>query len=365
MFARTAFSATFLHTRKANTMSKKSITVGNIKIGGGAAVSVQSMTNTNTADPKKTIAQINALAQAGCQIVRLAVPNSESARAIYQIKSQTSLPIVADIHFDHRLALLALDAGVDKIRINPGNIGDSGRVRQVVDSCRAKNVPIRIGVNGGSLEKDILAKHGHPTPQALVESALGHVEILHRLDFDQICISIKSSDVRTTVDAYRLLAQTVDYPLHLGVTETGVPEHGIVKSTVGIGSLLYLGIGDTIRVSLTDDPVREVAVGRSILKSLGLATGGIDIISCPTCGRCKLDIIGLVKQAGQRFSNIDKPLKVAIMGCVVNGPGEAKEADFGIAGGETDAILFEKGQIVGRVDYENILNALEEKIMNS
>ena len=346
-------------------MSKKSITVGNIKIGGGAPVSVQSMTNTNTADPEKTIAQINALEQAGCQIVRLAVPNSESARAIYQIKSQTNLPIVADIHFDHRLALLALDAGVDKIRINPGNIGDSDRVRAVVDSCRAKNVPIRIGVNGGSLEKDILAKHGHPTPQALVDSALEHVEILHGLDFDQICISIKSSDVRTTIDAYRLLARTVDYPLHLGVTETGVPEQGIVKSAVGIGSLLYMGIGDTIRVSLTDDPVREVEVGRWVLKSLGLTTGGIDIISCPTCGRCKLDIISLVKQAGQRFSGIDKPLKVAIMGCVVNGPGEAKEADFGIAGGETDAILFEKGQIVGRVEYENILNALEEKIMNN
>ncbi|MGI6030537.1 MAG: flavodoxin-dependent (E)-4-hydroxy-3-methylbut-2-enyl-diphosphate synthase [Eubacteriales bacterium] len=338
------------------------IHVGNVQVGGGAPIAVQSMCNTDTRDVAATVAQIHRMEQAGCDITRVAVVDQQAARAIYEIKQQVNIPIVADIHFDYRLALECVAAGVDKIRINPGNIGGDDHVKAVADACRTHNIPIRIGVNGGSLEKEILAKYGRPCPEALVESALYHVSLLEKFDFDQIAISIKSSNVQDMIDGYRLLSSETFYPLHLGVTEAGTYHMGLLKSAIGIGSLLCDGIGDTLRVSLTDDPVLEIGAGLDILKACGLREDGIRFVSCPTCGRCSIDLISLAKRAETELADIRKPVKVAIMGCVVNGPGEAREADIGIAGGGGEGILFKKGEILRRVPYDEILAALREEI---
>lgn len=340
----------------------KQIQVGGVAVGGGAPIAVQTMCNTDTRDVAATVAQINRMQAAGCDITRVAVINTEAAKAIAQIKQQTTLPIVADIHFDYRLALQCVQSGVDAVRINPGNIGDGERVRMVADACKERGIPIRIGVNGGSLEKDILQKYGSPCPAALVESALSHVRLLEQCDFYDIAISIKSSNVQHMIAGYRLLSERVDYPLHLGVTEAGTYHMGLIKSAIGIGSLLCDGIGDTIRVSLTDDPVKEIAAGIDILKACGIRQEGIRFVSCPTCGRTTIDLITLAQQAEQRFAHIQKPLKVAIMGCVVNGPGEAREADIGVAGGNGQGILFRHGEILRRVPYAHILDALQEEI---
>lgn len=336
----------------------KPVRVGDLTIGGGRPITVQSMCNTKTQDIEATIAQIGRLGAAGCQIVRLAVPDMEGARAIYKIKERVSLPIVADIHFDYKLGVESAQAGADKIRINPGNIGSKSNVAAVVAACRSRNIPIRIGVNGGSLEKEILAKYNGATPEAMVESAMGHVAILHQFDFDDIVISLKSSDVAKTIAAYRLMSEGCDYPLHLGVTEAGGRQMGTIKSAIGIGSLLCDGIGDTIRTSLTDIPEQEVTLGFAILKCCGLYKEGVEIISCPTCGRCQIDLIAIAQEAEKRLSGIRAPLKVAIMGCAVNGPGEAKEADIGIAGGRGEALLFKKGEIVRKVEGEHIVDEL-------
>ena len=335
-------------------MRRKSrqIRVGNVLIGGDAPVSVQSMTNTDTRDVAATVKQINALADAGCQIVRLSVYDTQCATALYEIKKQVSVPLVADIHFDHRLALLSIEAGIDKLRINPGNIGSMQKAKEVAHAARDRGIPIRIGVNGGSLEKDLLETYGGPTPEAMVESAMRHVDILESCGFYDTAISVKHSSVIKTVQAYELLAQKVDYPLHLGVTETGTVRVGVVKSAVGIGSLLLMGIGDTIRVSLAGDPVREVVAGYDILRSCSLYESGVEIIACPTCGRCGTDVEGIALELEKRVQHIKTPRKVAVMGCVVNGPGEAKEADIGIAGTGRDVILFKKGEMVERVPQE-------------
>ena len=321
-------------------MGKKTrqIQVGGVAIGGGAPICVQSMTNTRTADVERTLEQINRLHQAGCDIVRLTVPDLESARAFGKIRRQSPLPLVADIHFDYKVALAVAEEGADKIRINPGNIGDDDRVKAVVDACQQKNIPIRIGVNSGSLEKEILAKYGAPTAEALVESAMGHVQMLEACGFDDIVISMKSSDVNTMIDAYRLCAQQCSYPLHLGVTEAGTERMGLIKSAIGIGSLLHDGIGETIRVSLTEDPVKEIKAARDILKCIG-KRGGPQIVSCPTCGRTRIDLVKTAKEVEAALENVDKDIKVAVMGCVVNGPGEAREADIGIAGGIGEGLL--------------------------
>lgn len=340
----------------------KAVFAGKIKIGGGSPVSVQSMCNTKTQDVEATVAQIKRLEEAGCQIVRLAVVDMEAAKAIYKIKQQVSVPIVADIHFDFRLGVESVAAGADKIRINPGNIGSDSNVKAIVAACKGRNIPIRIGVNGGSLEKDILEKCSGDLPRAMVESAMGHVEILHRFDFDDIVISLKSSDVKNTIQAYRLMSQKTDYPLHLGVTEAGGRQMGTIKSAIGIGSLLCDGIGDTIRTSLTDIPEQEVEAGFQILRCCGLFHEGIEIISCPTCGRCQIDLISIANEVEKRLKNIKTPLKVAIMGCAVNGPGEAKEADIGIAGGKGEALLFKKGEIVRKITGEHIADELTEEI---
>jgi (E)-4-hydroxy-3-methylbut-2-enyl-diphosphate synthase len=339
-------------------MARKQITVGGVPIGGGATVTVQSMTNTKTSDTAETIAQIRRLLAEGCDIVRVAIPDLESARAVETIKSETSLPVVADIHFDYRLAIAAAEAGADKIRINPGNIGAEENVRAVTDICLKKGIPIRVGVNGGSLEKDILARFGGVTPEALLESALRHVRLLNRFDFDDICISVKSSDVALTIASYRLLSQAVDYPLHLGVTEAGTEYIGIVKSAVGIGALLAEGIGDTLRVSLTAPPEREVKAGIAILKSLGLRRVGAELISCPTCGRTRIDLIPIAEEVERRLTGLDRSITVAVMGCAVNGPGEARRADYGIAGGDGEGVLFKKGEIVGRAPMDRLADAL-------
>ncbi len=336
----------------------KAISVGGIQIGGGAPISIQSMCCTDTHDVKSTVAQITALADAGCQIVRLAVPDMDAAYALHEIRKASPVPLVADIHFDWRLALEAVKAGMDKIRINPGNIGDPERVRAVADACKAAGIPIRIGVNGGSLEKELLAKYGSVIPEALVESALGHVEILNRYDFDQICISIKVSNVPKTIAAYRLLAEQTKYPLHLGVTETGTAQMGSIKSAVGIGSLLCDGIGDTIRVSLTADPVEEVYCAKQILSACGLDASSPELISCPTCGRCRIELIRIASEVEARLKEIHAPLKVAVMGCAVNGPGEAREADLGMAGGNGEGLLFRKGEIVKKVPMDCIVDEL-------
>ena len=340
----------------------KRIMVGGAAVGGGADVSVQSMCNTRTSDVEATCAQINALAAAGCDIVRLAVPDMAAAEAISAIKERVSVPLVADIHFDYRLALEAAARGIDKIRINPGNIGSRERVEAVAKACAARGIPIRIGVNGGSLEKPLLEKYGHPTPEAMLESAKGHIRLLNDCGFDDICLSLKASSPALTVAAYRLAAEELPYPLHLGVTETGTAYEGVIRSAVGIGALLMEGIGDTIRVSLTADPVEEVKAGIAILKAAGLRTGGVRLVSCPTCGRTEIDLISLAREVERRLAGVERDITVAVMGCVVNGPGEAREADYGVAGGRGCGLLFKKGQIIGKVSEERLCDALLELI---
>ena len=340
----------------------RQIHVGPVAVGGGAPVSIQSMTNTPTHDVEATLGQIRALAAAGCDIVRVAVPDMAAARAIGALKAASPLPLVADIHFDYRLALEAAAQGIDKIRINPGNIGSPDRVKAVADACRTRGIPIRIGVNGGSLEKDLLAKFGGPTPEALVESALGHARLLEQFGFRDICISLKSSHVPTTMRAYQLMAARYDYPLHLGVTEAGTPELGILKSAAGIGGLLALGIGDTFRVTLTADPVEEIAAARQILKAIGLRREGPELIACPTCGRTQIDLIPMARQVEELLKGVDKPITVAVMGCAVNGPGEASHADVGIAGGKGEGVLFQHGRIVGKVPEDQLVPALMKLI---
>ena len=336
----------------------RQIAIGNVKIGGGAPISVQSMTNTKTTDTKATVAQIKALEAAGCDIVRLAVPDMAAAENIANIKRQVDVPLVADIHFDYRLALKAIEQGIDALRINPGNIGDEARVKAVVEAAKMKRIPIRIGVNAGSLDKKLLVKYGKVTAEALVESAMEHVHILEKLDFHDIKISLKAHDVPLTLDAYRLMSETADYPLHLGITEAGTVNTGIIKSAVGIGALLAEGIGDTFRISLTGDPVNEVKVANEILKALGLKEYGPTLISCPTCGRCNIDLPSIAAQVEKRLENVKKPVKVAVMGCVVNGPGEARDADIGIAGGKGEGLVFRKGEIIGKVPEDELIDAL-------
>ena len=340
------------------THKTRRIYVGGVAVGGGAPVSVQSMCSTDTRDVAATLRQIHALAEAGCEIVRCAVPDREAAEALRAIRAACPLPLIADIHFDYQLALIALDGGVDGLRINPGNIGERWKVQEVVKACADRAVPIRIGVNGGSLEKELLEKYGHPTAAAMVESALGHVRILEDLGFDRIKISLKASDVRRTVEAYRQLAARVDYPLHVGITEAGTTWSGTIKSAVGLGALLYDGIGDTLRVSLTGDPVEEVRVGWEILKSLELRERGPVFVSCPTCGRCQIDLIPIAEEVERRLHDLPKKLTVAVMGCVVNGPGEAREADVGIAGGKGQGLLFRHGEVVRKVPEAELAEAL-------
>ena len=336
--------------------------VGSVPVGGGAPVSIQSMLNTRTTDVEESLRQLRALAAAGCQIARLAVPDREAAAGFAKIVKESPLPLVADIHFDYRLAILAAEAGAAKIRINPGNIGGEDRVKAVVDVCRDRHIPIRIGVNGGSLDKKLLEKYGHPTAEALVESAFQHLELLEKQGFYDTCVSMKSSTVPTMVAAARLFRSKCDYPLHIGVTETGPVRQGLIKSAMGIGSLLLDGIGDTLRVSLTDDPVQEVYAARDILKAAGLRRDGVNIISCPTCGRTRIDLIGLVNRVDEALKDCKKPITVAVMGCVVNGPGEAREADIGIAGGDGCGLIFEKGQAVEKLPYDELLPALLKRI---
>ena len=340
----------------------KKINVGGVEIGGGASVSVQTMCNTKTWDVEATVSQIKAMQTAGADIVRIAIPDMRAAKAISAIKEQVNVPLVADIHFDYRLALEAAAQGIDKIRINPGNIGAEENVKAVADACRAKNIPIRIGVNAGSLEKRLLEKYGHPCPEAMVESAQGHVALLNKFDFDDICISMKASSVPLTIATYRLASEVFDYPLHLGVTETGTEWNGTIQSAVGIGTLLTEGIGNTIRVSLTADPVREVSTGIAIVKAAGLRPGGVRFVSCPTCGRTEIDLISLATEVEKRVRDIPRDITVAVMGCVVNGPGEAREADYGIAGGKGKGLLFKKGVVLGTYPYEELCDRLIELI---
>ena len=337
---------------------KKQILVGGVPIGGGAPVSIQSMLNTRTTDVAGSLRQIRALADAGCQIARLAVPDMEAARSFAEICRESPLPLVADIHFDYRLAIAASEGGAAKIRLNPGNIGGADRVRAVVEVCRARHIPIRIGVNGGSLDRELLKKYGHPTPEALVESAFSHIRLLEEENFTDICVSMKSSNVPLMMRAYQLMDKACDYPLHVGVTETGTEYMGTIKSAMGIGGLLCQGIGDTIRVSLTADPVREVYAAKAILKAAGLRREGVNIVSCPTCGRTRIDLIGLAGKVEEALRDCEKPLTVAVMGCVVNGPGEAREADIGIAGGEDCGVLFVRGELKERLPYDELLPAL-------
>ena len=340
----------------------RQIHVGGVPIGGGAPVAIQSMLNTKTTDVEGSLSQLRKLAAAGCQIARLAVPNQEAAKSFGEICKASPLPLVADIHFDYKLALLAAEGGASKIRINPGNIGGEDRVQAVVAACRERNIPIRIGVNGGSLDKKLLEKYGHPTAEALVESAFQHLELLEKYGFYDTCVSMKSSNVPTMVAAARLFRSKCDYPIHIGVTETGPVRMGLMKSAMGIGALLLDGIGDTIRVSLTDDPVEEVYAAKDILKAAGLREEGVNIISCPTCGRTQIDLIGLVNQVDEALKNCEKPITVAVMGCIVNGPGEAREADIGIAGGDGCGMLFEKGQQICKLPYDQLLPELLKRI---
>lgn len=337
---------------------KKKIMVGGVAIGGDAPVSIQSMLNTKTTDVEGSLCQIEALAAAGCEIARLAVPDQAAARSFAEICRESPLPLVADIHFDYRLAIAAAEGGAAKIRINPGNIGGADRVKAVVEVCRARGIPIRIGVNGGSLDQALLEKYGHPTAEALVESAFSHIRLLEEQNFTDICVSMKSSNVPMMMRAYQLMDKACDYPLHVGVTETGTEYMGTIKSAMGIGGLLCMGIGNTIRVSLTADPVREVYAARAILKAAGLRREGVNIVSCPTCGRTRIDLIGLANRVEETLKDCDKPLTVAVMGCVVNGPGEAREADIGIAGGEEGGVLFVRGKLKERLPYEELLPAL-------
>lgn len=340
----------------------RGVMVGDIMIGSKAPIVIQSMTNTDTKDVAATVAQIQALTKAGCEIVRVTVPDMASAKAISDIKRQISIPLVADIHFDYRLALAAIEGGVDKLRINPGNIGDESRVKEVVEAAKAKGIPIRIGVNGGSLEKELLIKYGTVTPEALVESASRHIEILEKLGFKDIIVSMKASNVPLCTKAYELFAQQYDYPLHVGITEAGTLYSGTIKSAAGLGAILSQGIGDTIRVSLTTDPVEEIKCARQILQSLGIRTFGVEIISCPTCGRTKVDLIRLATEVERLTSHIDKHITIAVMGCAVNGPGEAREADIGIAGGHGVGLIFKKGEIIKKVKEEELLDQLLEEI---
>ncbi len=340
----------------------RTVQVGNVRIGGDAPISIQSMTNTKTSDVEATVAQIQALEAAGCDIVRVAVPDMAAAEAITDIKARIRIPLVADIHFDWRLAIAAMRNGVDKIRLNPGNIGHSDRVGEVVAVAREMKVPIRVGVNAGSLEKELLAKYGRVCPEALVESAMNEVRLLERLDFDNIVIAVKSSNVPLSLAAYRLLAEQTEHPFHIGVTEAGTPYRGIIKSAAGIGSMLLDGLGDTLRVSLTGDPVEEVKAGREILRACGLYAKGIEFISCPTCGRTEINLIAIAEQVERALEGVDLPLKVAVMGCVVNGPGEARDADIGIAGGRDCAILFRKGEVVRTIPEDAIVETLVTEI---
>ena len=336
----------------------KQIKVGNVPVGGGAPVSIQSMLNTRTTDVEGSLEQLQALADAGCQIARLAVPDQDAAAGFAKIAARSPLPLVADIHFDYKLAIAAAEGGAAKIRINPGNIGGEDRVKAVVDCCKAHQIPIRIGVNGGSLEKCLLQKYGHPTAEALVESAFSHIALLEKYDFTDICVSMKSSNVPLMMRAYRLFSERSDYPLHIGVTETGTEYMGTIKSAMGIGGLLCMGIGDTMRVSLTADPVREIHAAKAILKAAGLRQDGVNIVACPTCGRTRIDLLGLANRVEEALADCNKSLTVAVMGCIVNGPGEAREADIGIAGGEDCGVLFIKGELKEKLPYEELLPAL-------
>ncbi len=340
----------------------KQIHVGGVTVGGGAPVAIQSMCNTPTEDVAATVAQIHALEEAGCEIIRVAVPNMAAAEAIPAIKKQISIPLVADIHFDYKLALRCAEGGIDKIRINPGNIGSHDRVRAVADACRERGIPIRIGVNGGSMEKELLHKYGGVTAEGLVESAMNHVHLLNECNFDDICISVKCSRVPVNMKAYQMLHEQTDYPLHLGVTEAGTPSMGVLKSAIGIGGLLCLGIGDTLRVSLTADPVEEVYAAKRILAAAGIRQTGPNLISCPTCGRTKYDMIPIANEVERRLRSCTKPITVAVMGCVVNGPGEASAADVGIAGGQGEGLVFRKGEVLYKVPQEKLVDALMEEI---
>ena len=340
----------------------RQINVGGVLIGGGAPVTIQSMTNTPTQDVTATVDQIKKLAAAGCEIVRVAVPDLEAARAVGKIKEASPIPVVVDIHFDYKLALEAIAAGADKVRINPGNIGGEDRVKAVAEACRQREVPIRIGVNGGSLEKSVLAKYGKVCPEAMVESAFAHIRLLNKFDFDNICVSLKSSSVPITMRAYQLMAEQSDYPLHIGVTEAGTVKMGTLKSAVGIGGLLALGIGDTMRVSLSADPVEEVYAARDILKAAGVRQEGPELVSCPTCGRTRIDLIALANEVEERLKSVDKPITVAVMGCAVNGPGEAAAADCGIAGGIGEGLLFQKGEIIKKVSQDRLVDELFQLI---
>ena len=340
----------------------KQIMVGGVPVGGGAPVTIQSMCNTRTDDVTATVEQILRLEAAGCEIIRVAVPDMAAAKAVGAIREKIHIPLVVDIHFDYKLALECVAAGCDAVRINPGNIGGEDRVKAVANACKAKGLPIRIGVNGGSLEKPLLAKYGGVTAEALVESAFGHIALLNRYDFDDICVSLKSSSVPITMAAYRLMSEKSSYPLHLGVTETGTPRMGVLKSAVGIGGLLAMGIGDTIRVSLSADPIEEVYAARDILKVSGVRKEGPELISCPTCGRTRIDLIGLAQQVEERLQTVTKPITVAVMGCVVNGPGEASAADVGIAGGDGVGLLFRRGEIVKKVPQEQLVDELFKMI---
>lgn len=347
-----------------NRAKTKTIKVGSLYIGGDYPVTVQSMTNTDTRNVETTVSQILKLERAGCDIVRCAVPDMEACEALAQITKRINIPMVADIHFDYNLALRAMDNGISALRINPGNIGSRDRVKLVAERAKEKGIPIRIGVNSGSLEKELLEKYGRVCPEALVESALRHIDILEKENFYDIVISIKSSNVIQMIESYRLISKKVEYPLHIGVTESGTIWRGTIKSSIGIGALLSEGIGDTIRVSLTDDPVEEVKVGREILKALGYITEGVTFISCPTCGRTQIDLINIAKEVESRLSNLNKNIKVAVMGCAVNGPGEAREADIGIAGGNGEGLIFRKGKIIRKVKENELINALIEEIEN-
>ena len=348
----------------------RKINIGNVSIGGGSPIAVQSMTNTDTRDVHATVNQILRLEEAGCDIIRVAVPDEAAANAVKEIKKNIHVPLVADIHFNYKLALMCIENGIDKVRINPGNIGSSERTHAVTEMCSKYNIPIRIGINGGSLEKDILAKYGSPTPEAIVESAMGHINILESMGFYDIAVSLKSSNVPATIESYRLMAEKRNYPLHIGITESGTLQNGTIKSSVGIGAILAMGIGDTIRVSLTGDPVEEVRVGRKILHSLEL--GGnrmIQFVSCPTCGRTRVDLIGTANLIEQKLSDLEaqgvfkKPLTVSVMGCAVNGPGEAKHSDIGLAGGENEFLMFIKGEIIGKFSPENAIEKFIEKVV--
>lgn len=343
-------------------MRENVVKIGNRYIGGGHPIAIQSMCNTKTENISQTVSQILALEKAGCEIIRVAVPHMEAAEAIAKIKKEIHIPLVADIHFDYRLALKAIENGIDKIRINPGNIGDHNRVKQVVTAAKAHGIPIRIGVNGGSLEKELYQKHGGVTPAALVESALRHVEILDALNFSDIVISLKASDIKLTVEAYRLLSKSVPYALHLGITEAGTAFTGTIKSSIGIGLLLYDGIGSTIRVSLTDDPIKEVEVARKILEVMDIRQFGVRLISCPTCGRTEVDLVKIAQTLEKRVAGIEKNITLAVMGCIVNGPGEAKEADLGIAGGKNEFLLFKKGLVIRKLKEEEVIDAVMSEI---